>query len=231
MAIFTNSALIGGIRGRVGNVVFSRNSAGPFIREYVSPVQPFSPGQELYIDTITTLTTEWRNLPDNKKIRWKNFCRDYPFTDALGNIRYYNGYQMFIRQNWWRFVLLATVLDEPLPPREPPLYTFSFTVDSSSNLLQISVANDSPDNTFQFIIYFTDQYFATKTKFFRPDYRVVHNFGGSFNGTASLTTRWRTVFGMATFATGKRIGGWLRILDRETGWMTPGIYNDTLIVA
>lgn len=227
MAITTNSALISEIRGKVGNLVFSRNASGPFVREYVSPVQPNSAGQQLYTSITADLTEYWRELPPRSKIRWKDFARDYPYYNALGQQRFYTGYQLFCRQNHWIYRRTDTVIYDPLPPRD--FVPFSASVDWPSPLtMRMTLQNPGQLTNMFFLLYATTQVFASRTKFFRPDYRYFAAVANTATGPFSIYTVYRNVFPVI-ITEDMRIGFWVRIFDQNTGWMSPGYYWDQIV--
>lgn len=73
------------MRGKVGGSVFSRNTAGAYIREKVSPVNPRTPKQLAIRSHLNTNAKNWAGLSLAVREAWANLARAYPRTDVFGN--------------------------------------------------------------------------------------------------------------------------------------------------
>lgn len=227
MAIISPSAIVTEIRGKVGDVVFSRNASGPYVRAYVSPVQPGSAGQLTYLDNTNLNVDAWRNLTDLQKSQWNKFSRKHPYQDALGNRRTYTGYQLFCKNNWWNRRLGFAQILEPKTPRTFRPFVYTVTWGNSNNQV-VNLSNPSQVPDMRLIIFATRQVLASKKKFFRPDYRYITTFNATASGSFSINVVYKAVF-PGNYVEGNRIGFWVRLLDIQTGFMSKGYYWDNII--
>lgn len=76
MARIVGGSAIGELRGKLGNFVFSRNQAGPIVRQYVVPVNHRSNAQMLSRNLLSEASAVWCTLPDEIKEMWNNFAKD-----------------------------------------------------------------------------------------------------------------------------------------------------------
>ena len=60
-------------RGKLGGVVFSRNTSGAYARQKVSPVQPRTPAQLNQRSRLTAVSKVWETLTQNQREAWKAF--------------------------------------------------------------------------------------------------------------------------------------------------------------
>ncbi len=62
--------------GKVGDMIVSRNRAGPYARLWVKPLDPQTPRQLAHRARITAISTSWRLLTDAQQLRWERFGKD-----------------------------------------------------------------------------------------------------------------------------------------------------------
>lgn len=70
------SPLIGEASGKLGSVVFSRNSAGPYVRVWVQPVNHRSLAQVNHRQAFSIASALWCTLADHVKEEWNNYAKD-----------------------------------------------------------------------------------------------------------------------------------------------------------
>lgn len=72
----TTSPLLGEARGKLGSVVFSRNSAGAYVRVFVVPVNHRSTKQVNHRQAFSIGSAMWCTLTDQQKVEWHNYAKD-----------------------------------------------------------------------------------------------------------------------------------------------------------
>lgn len=72
----TTSPIIGEARGRLGSVVFSRNSAGAYVRVFVQPVNHRSTKQVNHRQAFGMASALWSTLSNAEKVEWHNYAKD-----------------------------------------------------------------------------------------------------------------------------------------------------------
>lgn len=129
MASVRTGSLIVDIRGSVGSETFSRNSAGLYVRERVTPTDPGSADQLACRASMSALATAWSaTLSEPQRAAWRKYGAQHPRNNTWGTPVFSSGYAHFIRCNFTRHRLDAATpfLDPPTaPPLHPPLFTFA----------------------------------------------------------------------------------------------------------
>jgi hypothetical protein len=97
----------------VGNVVFSRNRYGAYIRTRVIPT--------LVTNTYTTgirgrlagLSQAWAGLDEDEKVAWETWARENPIVDRMGDQQILQGSAAFIQINMRILACAGTQIDVP----------------------------------------------------------------------------------------------------------------------
>lgn len=96
MARVTYGNIVAEARGKVGGVVFSRNTGGAYVRAKVSPVQPRTPAQLNQRSRMTEVAKTWGTLTEAQRSAWKSFSLDFKKRDVLGLGKQRSAQQMYM---------------------------------------------------------------------------------------------------------------------------------------
>jgi hypothetical protein len=96
MARVTYGNIVAEARGKVGGVVFSRNTGGAYVRAKVSPVQPRTPAQLNQRGRLSSMSKLWGTLTQAQREAWKSFSLDFKKRDVLGLGKQRSAQQMFM---------------------------------------------------------------------------------------------------------------------------------------
>jgi hypothetical protein len=101
MAKILYSALVDGIRGRTGGVIFSANAAGPLVRRYSPPIARSTSPQVGRRAVFSFMGSLWRALTQPQRDAWNTYAIQpaQGKTDSLGNPYDLNGFQWFVSCN------------------------------------------------------------------------------------------------------------------------------------
>lgn len=132
MARVTYGNIVAEARGKLGGVVFSRNTAGAYVRQKVSPVQPRTPAQLNQRSLLTEVSKVWGTLTESQREAWKSFSLDFKKRDVLGLGKQRSAQQMFMFCN----LSLASVGFALI--RNPPV---GLAVDSLSSVNLVSATS------------------------------------------------------------------------------------------
>lgn len=99
MAIVKYSPLIAEARGTVGDVVFSRNTYGAYVRDHVVPTFPNTTAQQTVNGRVTSLSQAWGSLTVLQRRQWNEFAQAYNRTNIFGDKAPYSGYNLFMKSN------------------------------------------------------------------------------------------------------------------------------------
>jgi len=129
MAKITFAAPVAEARGKVGGIVYSRNTWGAYIRNKVSPVQPRTPAQNLIRAKMTQMAERWRDvLTSTQRLAWELYAElTTKMLKVLGRTGL-NGITAYTRYNveWTRNG--GTPVDvAPFTPGEAPMCNFTLT--------------------------------------------------------------------------------------------------------
>lgn len=96
MARVTYGNIVAEARGKIGGVVFSRNTGGAYVRAKVSPVQPRTDAQLNQRSRLTEVSKTWGTLTQAQREAWKSFSIDFKHRDVLGLGKQRSAQQMYM---------------------------------------------------------------------------------------------------------------------------------------
>lgn len=99
MAIIKFSAAVGDASGKIGGIVFSRNSGGSYIREFSVPVNRRTEGQLLARQRMGALAQRFGDLSDAYRQGWVNYGRTVGRKNAFGDQIGISGMAAYIAGN------------------------------------------------------------------------------------------------------------------------------------
>lgn len=151
MAIIKFGQIIAEARGSLAGTVFSRNTAGSYMRQKVSPVQPQTPAQLGVRALLTTVSQAWRGLTAGQRLAWVTVAETFTNINVFGDNVPLTGFGLFTKLN-----RDLQTIDEPIIT-DPPLQesvigfdTLSVIIDNSEitvdDKIQFSFSPDIPAN-------------------------------------------------------------------------------------
>lgn len=99
MAKVKFSALISEMRNKLNGSVFSKNRAGNFLRNKVTPVNPQSMAQQAVRAVFGAVSSAWRGLTETQVNAWNALAGNVPYTDIFGDTKYLSGLQLHQKYN------------------------------------------------------------------------------------------------------------------------------------
>lgn len=139
MAKIKLGSLAGAISGRVGNLVYSHNRGGAYIRQATIPTK---------VDTLYTMgareafsdaSSLWLTLTSTQQTAWKEWCKDHPIIDRLGEKVVLSGNAGFIQVNALLLQAgLPTLTDPGIGNTPESLTTLTFTADIGAGNFDIA---------------------------------------------------------------------------------------------
>ena len=99
MAIIKFGQIIAEARGSLAGTVFSRNTAGSYMRQKVSPVQPQTPSQLLVRALLTTVSQAWRGLTAGQRLAWVTVAETFTNINVFGDNVPLTGFGLFTKLN------------------------------------------------------------------------------------------------------------------------------------
>ena len=150
MAIIRPGSTITGIRGAVGDNVYSRNSAGPYIRSKGEWIQPDTQRQLDERNHLIALNTAWSaTLSEADRESWRTYGRQHPTPNRFGALTGSSGISAYLRAASYRYRLDQTIPFHAAPPAgplHPPIITF--TADAALDEITIALPPGNYDPPF-----------------------------------------------------------------------------------
>lgn len=114
MAKIMFGAIATDARGKVAGIVYSKNAAGAYLRQKVSPTQSLTARRGLVRSRMTNLSKYWSNtLTQAQVTSWNNFAKNNPVTDVFGRTMTLSGIQTFSKLNAQILNVSGTQIDDP----------------------------------------------------------------------------------------------------------------------
>lgn len=201
MAIVKFSPLISEARGAVGDIVFSRNTYGAYVRDRVTPANPDSIQQQLFRGRFATVVAAWSSLSDNQRKEWRGVAPHWSRKNIFGDHSQLSGYGLFMRLNLNVYNLtLATLTHPPEPVPPDPISISSLVLDNGANSYVITLASAVADNTR--VQLRASSSLNLGVNFVKSEYRYIAVIQNT--DTYSFKNKYAYVFGGSAI-TGKRV--------------------------
>lgn len=120
MAIYVPGPLVGQISGSIGNIVYSSNKGGTYMRNRVIPKLAIGEYAAAAKARMTQVSQSWQYQSDARKIAWKEWAKGRPILNALGQSRIVPGHVAYNRCNITMLVCGWEMISDP--PVIPPTY-------------------------------------------------------------------------------------------------------------
>jgi hypothetical protein len=88
--------MVADARGKLGGIVYSRNTGGAYARQKVSPVQPRTPSQLNQRSRLVQVSKAWDALSQGQRQAWKDFSVAYKKRDVFGLQKQRTAQQMYM---------------------------------------------------------------------------------------------------------------------------------------
>jgi hypothetical protein len=99
MPIIKLSGTISRISGKLQGVIFGYSANGSYIKSNSYSQPQNRPSQLVRQAQIQTSSSKWATLTQTQKNTFINEAGNYSYTNKVGEIAYYNGYQIFLYLN------------------------------------------------------------------------------------------------------------------------------------
>lgn len=99
MARIKYSALVSDMRNSLNGSTLSKNRAGNYIRNKVTPVNPRTAHQQANRALFGALSSQWKSLSPAQRASWAAATKNFPYTDIFGDQKELDGKSLFIKFN------------------------------------------------------------------------------------------------------------------------------------
>lgn len=131
--------LVGEVRNKVGDLVYSRNRGGAYTKRYAVPFNPNTEYQQDGRFRFYTVQREWSNLTEAQRLAWLDAAPLWPRPDNIGNRIQLPGYNLFMSLNLNLSLIGASLIAVP-PSKQgvASLTSFSFNCDLFNGQMNIN---------------------------------------------------------------------------------------------
>lgn len=109
MAKVKFSALISEMRNKLNGSVFSKNRAGNYLRNKVTPVNPQTSFQTAVRAILTAASQSWRALTESQRKAWNSAVANFTGTDIFGDVKTPSGINLYNKL----YINASTILQAP----------------------------------------------------------------------------------------------------------------------
>ena len=226
MALFLNKW--GDIRGSVGDLTFSANAGGAYIRSKVTPMNPMTAKQLAARARLAALSSEFSTtLTDEQRQGWIDLAKLTPYTNIFGDKRYLNGVSMYVKVNSVLMLIgQPTLTNAPINLACRPLtLTVNTIPTTAAPIFNISVL--ATVSATESIIMYCTQSLPPAVNFVKNLYRVSFVQAGAEGG--ALDMEFDPSIG--TVNIGQKMHAMFMRVDHTTGGMTLGVPAEATIIA
>jgi len=225
MAKIMFGALATDARGKIAGVVYSKNAAGAYIRQKVSPTQSLTTRRGTVRERITNLSKYWSaTLTAAQVLAWNAFAKNNPVSDVFGRSQTLSGIQTFCRLNAEILNCGGTQIDDPPGSLTiSGITTMTVTATAGSpDVLSIAFGPTPLDANLKLNIFATQPLPSGRT--FTKNYlRWIAASAAAQATPYNAAAAYLAKFGAMT--AGNKIGIQASVVDITTGAKTTGLYS------
>jgi len=135
MAIF--KSILGTVSGKSGNLIFSRNKGGQYLKEYKKPTNPKTPLQTAVRQIRSQTSKAWAGLDEDIKNEWNSFAEDNPILNRLGDPIYLSGFGWYQKASFNYVNIGESLADIAVPNLEtiPVMEIDGFSCDLLTGII------------------------------------------------------------------------------------------------
>lgn len=226
--------MFGGIatdaRGKIAGIVYSKNAAGAYVRQKVSPTQSLTTRRGTVRERITNLSKYWSaTLTPAQVLAWNAFAKNNPVSDVFGRSQTLSGIQTFCRLNATILNVGSTQIDDP-PTSLTIVGITSMTITATAAVQALSIAYaPTPLETNVKLNVFATQQLPSGRTFTKPFLRWIFASAAAAATPANILSAYTAKFG--ALVEGGKIGIRANVVDGTTGAQTTGLYSLVTVAA
>jgi len=227
MAIIKYGHLISEARASLNGTVFSRNSAGPYMRAKVSPAQPRTGRQQQVRQRLSAASAGWRNLTEDQRKAWIAAAADANKINVFGDNMPLTGHQLYMRLARIAQeigVAIPTIPPQIAAPRGPD--TLTLTGVASPGSLEIAFTPTPLGANLRLLIDATDTLSAGISNAAGKFRRILVSAANPAS-PLDILTAWQNKFG--TLVAGSKVFVRVAAVNTATLIKSPMVIASTII--
>lgn len=188
-------ALVVDGRNKVGGQVASKNRAGAYLRNKVTPVNPSSDAQVAQRARLASFAQNWRSLTAAQRTAWNDAVSDYKKTDIFGDIQNPSGFNLYVKLNTNIDNVGETAITSPPSPVGVNIFgSMSLAAAEGAGTIVATVTPETLDADESVIFRATPALSAGKS-FVKSEFRQIEVVSAIVGGSVDLETSYVAKFG------------------------------------
>lgn len=214
MAKVKFSALVSEMRNKLNGSVFSKNRAGNYLRNKVTPVNPQTSYQTAVRAILTAASQAWRALTQAQRDAWAGAVENFKKTDIFGDIKTPSGINLFNQFYLNASTIGGTPLNTPpAPDSSPGVPDATFAPDSSPQTFSLTSGLTSVPTGQDWVVRATAGVSAGKN-YLKNAQRIIAVIPAGTSLPYAGITDYQTKFG--NLVQGERVGWEVYAIDTTT---------------
>lgn len=216
------------MRNKLNGSVFSKNRAGNYLRNKVTPVNPQTSFQQAARNLLTQFSQAWRALTQTQISSWNAAVEDFSTTDIFGDARNPSGKNLYTKLNInLALVGVAPISTPPLVGSVLPATSISVAADGPAVALDVTFTpTPVPANT-AWILRATRPLSPGKT-FVKSDLRVIAVLDAAEASPYDALAEYQAKFG--NLVVGEKVFVTLQAVNKITGQAGVQLSASTIVV-
>jgi hypothetical protein len=207
------------IRGKLNGHVFSKNRAGNYVRNKVTPVNPRSPSQMASRTLFALYASKWRSLTAAQLNAWAAAVTGYAKTNIFGDLHNPTGLQLYIKVNINLVASGGSAILTPAAPKGVNVITLgALTYTSGTPALSLALGASVPAST-RCIVWATPP-LSAGINFVKSQLRVITTFAAAATSPQNLLATYTAKYG-SVGAVGTKIFIAVAFVDQVSGIKSP----------
>lgn len=223
MARIKYSALVSDMRNSLNGSVLSKNRAGNYIRNKVTPVNPQTSYQQAVRSLFASLSSQWKGLTNDQRASWRAATANFPYTDIFGDQKELDGKSLYVKLNTnlvnaGEQIIQTAPVGGSIPESLVNTVDAAFYTDSTPFLLETTLLPTGVPTGYAALFYATDPV-PPQIGFVKNRFRLVMTKAAG-SGAIDASTAYVNRFYSPTAAdAGKIIHVRVALVDIATGQM------------
>lgn len=222
-------ALVTDGRGKIGGQVASKNRAGAYLRNKVTPVNPSTTFQQTVRNRLAAFSQAWRDLTQAQRDAWNAAVGDYSRTDIFGDLRNPTGFNLYQRlNNNLQQIGVAALSLPPLPQEVAQVVLSAVTYDVGvGNELDLVFTPTIPAG--HTVLLWGTPGVSPGKNFVKSEYRLFGTLAAAATSPQDVRTAYEAKFGAQPVGT--KVFIMMEVVNNTSGQKGVGSAASTIVVS
>lgn len=230
MALIKFGAFVTDIRNKVGGTVFSKNAAGAYVKNKVTPLNPATARLSNVHTRMALLSQAWRGLTAAQRTSWNDAASSFPYTNQFGDTYYLSGLSLHNALNLALLNINESALTEPpTPATVEGVYTATLTAAKGTPAMSLAFTQDPVPADTAYVLYATPG-ISPGVSFYKGRFRYISFLDAAATSPADILADYTAKFG-AVPAAGQKVAVNVVPMNKVTGQLGVGLTAEAIVSA